>query len=84
MRKLYGVILGLCMICLMGCSDRKEETMAKQSQEEEKLQSGIFDVFYGPIRDNTGKLRVEEGENLSDYTMLNRFDWYVEGVVIHE
>lgn len=46
MRKLYGVILGLCMICLMGCSDRKEEAMAKQSKEEEKLQIGIcFDSF---------------------------------------
>lgn len=52
--------------------------------EKHRMEQGLFDVFYGPIRDNTGKLRVEEGENLSDYTMLNRFDWYVEGVVIHE
>ncbi len=52
--------------------------------EMQRLENGAFDVFYGPITDNTGTLRVEEGENLSDDTLLNRFDWYVEGVVIHE
>ena len=46
MRKLYGVMLGLCMICLMGCSNGKEEMTVKQSKEEEKLQIGIcFDSF---------------------------------------
>lgn len=52
--------------------------------EKKKLEDGTFDVFYGPIKDNAGVLRVEEGENLSDEAMLNRFDWYVEGVIIHE
>ena len=41
-----------------------------------------FDVFYGPIRDNTGEIRIPEGESMSDVNMLNRFDWYVEGVEI--
>lgn len=45
MRKLYGVIVALCMICLMGCSNEKEEMTVKQL-EEEKLQIGIcFDSF---------------------------------------
>lgn len=52
--------------------------------EKTKLESGTFDVFYGPIKDNTGQVRVEEGENLSDDALLNRLDWYVEGVIIHE
>jgi len=56
----------------------------KVKEEQRKLDAGTFDVFYGPITDNSGQIRVEEGENLSDDTMLNRFDWYVEGVVIHE
>lgn len=44
MKKAYGVILGLCMICLAGCSSY-EESMVKQ-QEEEKLEIGIcFDSF---------------------------------------
>lgn len=50
----------------------------------EKLENGTFDVFYGPVTDNKGELRVAEGENLPDSTMLNEFTWYVEGVVIHE
>lgn len=61
--------------------DGVEEAVLVQKQ---RLESGIFDVFYGPITDNTGKMRVEEGENLSDDALLNRFDWYVEGVIIHE
>lgn len=52
--------------------------------EIQKMQSGVFDVFYGPIVDNEGKLRVPEGESMSDNSMLNEFDWYVEGVVLNE
>ena len=43
-----------------------------------------FDVFYGPVTDNEGRLRVPEGESMSDDEMLNRFDWYVEGVIVEE
>lgn len=52
-------------------------------QERERLQSGMFDVFYGAIIDQQGELRVPEGESMSDYSMLNEFDWYVEGVKIN-
>lgn len=54
------------------------------AQKKEQFKSGILDVFYGPIWDNNGDLRVAEGESMSDAVMLNHFDWYVEGVVIHE
>jgi len=47
-----------------------------------KLKNWTFDVFYGPIRDNTGQIRVEAGESMTDDEMLNNFDWYVEGVKI--
>ena len=49
-----------------------------------RLEKGVFDVFYGPIYDNEGNLRVGEGESMKDETMLNHFDWYVEGVIIDE
>lgn len=65
-------------------SNVKEGIAEKVKQEQERLEAGTFDVFYGPIRDNTGQVKVEEGENLSDDAMLNRFDWYVEGVIVHE
>lgn len=49
-----------------------------------KMECGTFDVFYGPVVDNDGNLRIAEGENMSDELMLNQFDWYVEGVIIRE
>lgn len=47
-----------------------------------KLHDRTFDVFYGPIRDNTGTIRIEQGESMSDSEMLDGFFWYVEGVTI--
>jgi len=48
-----------------------------------EISSGTFDVFYGPIYDRDGQLRIPAGESMSDAAMLNEFDWYVEGVEIH-
>lgn len=47
-----------------------------------KFLKGTFDVFYGPITDAEGNVRVREMECMTDAEMLNAFDWYVEGVVI--
>lgn len=65
-------------------SNVKDGTEIIVQQEKEKLENGTFDVFYGPVIDNSGELRIAEGENMSDEAMLNRFDWYVEGVHIDE
>lgn len=48
--------------------------------EKARILSGEFDVFEGPINDNTGTLRVLAGETMSDEEKLS-FDWLVEGVV---
>ena len=45
-----------------------------------RLRSGRWDVFYGPIYDQSGVLRVTGNENMSDEEMANRFDWFVQGV----
>lgn len=52
-------------------------------QKMQEISSGTFDVFYGPIYDREGVLRVPAEESMSDEAMLNEFDWYVEGVIIH-
>lgn len=62
----------------------KQGTKEVVEAEKKKLESGLFDVFYGPIKDNRGNLRIAEGESMSDASMLNEFDWYVEGVVADE
>lgn len=47
-----------------------------------RMLEGSWDVFYGPIRDNTGVLRVAEGETLPDSYLLEKLDWYVQGVEV--
>ena len=42
------------------------------------------DVFTDVIYDNAGRLRCEEGEQISDHELFYGMDWFVEGVEIHE
>lgn len=56
----------------------------KVEEERLRLMSGTFDVFYGPIVDNEGNIRVKEGQSMTDDAMINDFFWYVEGVVTDE
>ncbi len=78
-----GVETGI--VALAPLTDNVKEGTAEVIEEyRKKLESGTFDVFYGPITDRDGNLRVAEGENMSDDAMLNEFDWYVEGVVTSE
>jgi simple sugar transport system substrate-binding protein len=48
---------------------------AKRTQ----LASGKWDVFTGPIKDQTGAVKVPAGKTLAD-PELQRLNWYVEGV----
>lgn len=73
------------MIGMAPYTDNIEAGVAERVEAEiERLESGTFDVFYGPITDQNGEVRVTEGESMSDEALLNEFDWYVEGVVIDE
>jgi len=53
-------------------------------EKKKLLNAGTYDVFYGPVTDVEGNIRIPEGENMPDEVMLNSFDWYVEGVKIYE
>ena len=44
-----------------------------------KMMDEGFNPFVGPIKDNTGKLRVKEGETMDEMALYN-WDWSVEGV----
>lgn len=52
-------------------------------QAEQELMAGRA-VFSGRIYDNTGKLRCDDGENISDQVLLEKMDWYVDGVIEYE
>jgi basic membrane protein A len=49
-------------------------------EEQDKILSGDWDVFCGPIYDQDGNVKVADGECMSDGDMLG-IDWFVEGVV---
>jgi basic membrane lipoprotein Med (substrate-binding protein (PBP1-ABC) superfamily) len=54
----------------------------KQLIEEAKTQliSGELNIFQGPIADNTGTVRIPEGE-AGGIELLDTTDWLVEGVI---
>ena len=58
-----------------------EGTAAAVDAARAKILSGTWDVFYGPLYDNTGALKVAEGEKLSDADITGNLTWYVQGVV---
>jgi len=57
-----------------------EDVKTLVEAEKKKILSGEWDVFTGPIKDNTGQERVPAGTKMTDEQML-AFDWLVEGVV---
>lgn len=46
----------------------------------ERFRSRRWGVFYGPIYDQSGVLRVTEDEIMSDEEILQKFDWFVQGI----
>ena len=78
-----GIETGMVSLAPLS-SNVKEGISQIVEQEQKRLLGGTFDVFYGPVIDQNGNVRVEEGENMSDTVMLNDFNWYVEGVVSYE
>lgn len=49
------------------------------ASEKERILSGVWDVFTGPIKNREGESKVPEGRSLSDEEILS-MNWFVEGV----
>ncbi len=47
--------------------------------EKERIIKGKFDVFEGPIKDQSGKIKVPAGKKMTDKELLS-MKWFVEGV----
>jgi basic membrane protein A and related proteins len=59
-----------------------EEIRTTIEEEVERFKSGeetIYTIFTGPIADQTGEIRVPEGQPMTDEELLS-MDWFVEGV----
>lgn len=59
--------------------DLTEEQLGQIRQVEADLKSGTAHVFAGPLRDQAGKVRIEEGQNLPDPEIFS-MNWLVEGL----
>jgi basic membrane lipoprotein Med (substrate-binding protein (PBP1-ABC) superfamily) len=58
-----------------------EDVQSQVEQTLEDLASGAENPFVGPIKDNTGKVRVPAGEELTDEFLYGQWEWFVEGIV---
>jgi simple sugar transport system substrate-binding protein len=56
-----------------------EDVKAAAEKVKQDIVEGTTTMWTGPIKDNTGAVRIAEGETMTDEQML-MIDWYVEGV----
>ena len=68
------------MIRMAPYENMAAETAALARDIEAKIRSGELHPFRGPVRDQTGKIRVPAGETPDDQFLLTMSGWYVEGV----
>ena len=57
------------------------KTKAQIAAKRKALVSGKFNVFQGPIYDQSGKLKVKPGQKLRLIQDLYTMQWLVKGVV---
>lgn len=57
-----------------------EGTKEKVEEAQKKILDGSLTIFAGPIKDNTGAVKVKDGEKMADNDIWN-MDWFVEGVI---
>jgi basic membrane protein A len=74
----WGIEEGLLMLAPFG-KMVPQDVQDLVEKEQARIVSGEFDVFEGPINDNTGAEKVKAGETMTDEQKL-AFDWLVEGV----
>lgn len=78
-----GIETGIVKISPL-TSNVPEEATYKVEESQNKLKTGSWDVFLGPVYDNQGEERVSKGEMITDEDLLNNINWYVDGVIIDE
>ena len=72
---------------LVGLAPLTDNCTPGTQEEIQKAQTGILEgslaVFQGPLYDNGGHLRVEQGHTLTDQEILS-MSWLCQGVVLNE
>jgi basic membrane protein A len=55
------------------------DIVEKVEAKKQEMKESTWDVFAGPIYDQAGTLKVEEGQQMSDEDKLS-LDWFVKGI----
>jgi len=50
------------------------------AKQQKKIETGKWNPFYGPVYDQSGKLRVKKGQHLT-VKQLYAINWLVKGVI---
>ena len=74
----YGIKEGVTDIAPFN-SEVPEDVRKMVEAKKADIKAGKIRVFDGPVKDQTGKVRVAAGETMDD-NALKGFDYYVEGV----
>jgi basic membrane protein A and related proteins len=56
------------------------KTKALIAKQQKKIEKGKWNTFYGPVYDQSGKLRVKKGQHLT-VKQLYAINWLVKGVI---
>jgi simple sugar transport system substrate-binding protein len=67
------------MVEMAPYTNMPDDVKALAEETAAKIASGEFHPFTGPIYDQTGELRIAEGE-VADDGMLLGMDWYIKGI----
>ncbi len=57
-----------------------QEVQQRVLSKKKDIASGTAKVFFGPVKDQGGKLRIAEGQSASDKELLG-MTWFVQGVI---
>lgn len=69
-----------CMAVAPFGQDVPQTVIDKFNQVQADLESGKIVTFAGPIKDQSGAIKIKAGETLTD-DQMSTVDWFVEGVV---
>ncbi len=56
-----------------------EDAKKLVADAKKKIVDGSWDVFWGPVKDQSGAVKIAAGQKMSDADLLG-FNWFVEGV----
>lgn len=81
-----GLETGACGLTDLtdNAGSKKAEAHSIIAAAEQKMTEGTWDVFFGPVTDDQGTIRILSGEAASDDYLLNDLNWYVQGVSVYD